>query len=148
MQKYLIDTNLYVDFLRSGKHHSFIETLYVQKTACIFLSAVVAQELMTGVISQQGIRNVQSLLSPFERRGRIVTPLYSDWKIAGEVLSKLFREHPSTRSKLPTLVSDTLIAQSSRSVGAMLYTSNRSDFEWIQKYIPFSFEVVPEELSF
>ena len=78
----------------------------------------------------------------------MVTPLYSDWKIAGEVLSKLFREYPSARSKLPTLVSDTLIAQSARSVGVTLYTRNRSDFEWIQKYIPFSFEVVSEESSF
>jgi predicted nucleic acid-binding protein len=145
MHKYLIDTNLYVDFLRSGKYHPFLETQYIQKTSGIFLSAVVAQELLAGAISRQGVRNAQTLLAPFERMGRIVTPLYGDWKIAGEVLSKLFRQYPSTRSKLPTLAADALIAQSVRSIGATLYTSNRSDFEWIRKYIPFSFEVVPGE---
>ncbi|MBI4714611.1 MAG: PIN domain-containing protein [Nitrospirae bacterium] len=147
MQKFLIDTNLYIDFLRSGKYHSRIETIYIQKTSGIFLSAVVAQELLTGAVSRQGIRNVQSLIAPFERRDRVVTPIYSDWKTAGETLSRLFRGYPSARSKLPTLVSDTLIALSARRIGATLYTNNRRDFEWVQKYIPFSFEVISDELS-
>lgn len=140
MKKHLIDTNLYIDFLRAGRFHSFLEELYLKETPGIFLSAVVAQELMAGAISNQGIRNIQVLLSPFERRDRMVTPTYFDWKRAGEILSRLLLARPSIRSKFPALIGDTLIALSAKRIGAVVYTRNRADFELIREYLVFQFE--------
>ncbi len=132
MSKYIIDTDLYIELIRTGRYHDIIAEVYAHETPNIYFSSVVAQELLSGVLSEKGKKNVETLFRPFEKAGRIVTPGYTVWKEAGEALSILRRKKPQLKSKLSRMVNDTLIAMSARSIGATVITSNSADFEAIR----------------
>jgi predicted nucleic acid-binding protein len=87
-------------------------------------------------------KNVELLYLPFERARRVVTPSHTHWRDTGNLLARIFHEQPSSRSKLPHLVADCLIAVSARAVGATVYTRNRSDFQLIQGFRRFSLVVL------
>jgi predicted nucleic acid-binding protein len=140
--KYLIDSALYIELLRTGQYHDIIAEIYTRETPNIYFSSVVAQELLSGVISETGKKNVEAVLAPFEKTGRIVTPGYSVWKEAGYILSKLRITKPHFKSKLQQLINDTLIAMSARSIGAIVVTLNSSDFEAIKSVRNFSYITV------
>lgn len=139
MKKYIIDTDLYIDFIRTGKYHSLLTHIYTNETPGIYCSSVVAQELLSGVVSEKGRQNVKTILSPFERVGRIITPDHRIWKEAGDVISTLRRKKPDLKSKLPRMINDALIAMSARSIGATIITQNASDFEAIKFAKKFSY---------
>jgi predicted nucleic acid-binding protein len=60
---------------------------------------------------------------------------------SGEILGKMVRDHGFEGRKLRDLHFDVLIALTTRTHGARLITSNRSDFELIRKYRSFKLEV-------
>ena len=140
--KYIIDSDLYIELLRTGRYHDIIADIYVRETPNIFFSSVVAQELFSGVVSEIGRKNVESIITPFEKTGRIVTPGYAVWKEAGHVLSRLRAEKPQLKSKLSQMINDTLIAMSAKSIGASVVTLNSSDFEAIKSVRNFSYITV------
>lgn len=142
MSKHLLDSDVYIDFLQSGRFHTEIARLYVAYTPDMLFSSVVIAELLTGAMSTAERRNVELLYLPFEKARRIVTPSHAHWKAMGHLLARIFREQPSFRSKLPHLVADCLIAMSARAVGATVYTRNRADFELIQRFHHFSLVVL------
>lgn len=142
MPNHLIDTDLYIDLIHSGKTLPIIRELYDKQTPGIYFSSVVIQELLAGARLPAARRRVEILFRPFERVGRIVTPSHKQWKDAGDVLAKLLDLHPNLRSKLPALINDCLLALSARSIGATLYTRNRDDFVLIQSLRSFSLVVV------
>jgi predicted nucleic acid-binding protein len=146
MAKHLIDSDIYIDFLQSGRFHVDIVRIYAEHTPGIYLSSVVIEELLAGVTSSTERRNVELLYSPFERAGRIVTPTHGTWKETGDLLARLFRKQPAYRSKLPHLVADCLIALSARAIGATVYTRNREDFALIQNFRRFSLVVLTKNL--
>ena len=138
MAKHLIDSDIYIDFLQSGKFHAEIARIYVEHTPGIYFSSVVIEELLAGAISPAERKNVETLYLPFERVGRIVTPTHGNWKETGDLLAQIFRKQPSYRSKLPQIVVDCLIAMSARAIGARVYTRNREDFELIRRFRNFT----------
>lgn len=140
--KYMIDSDLYIELLRTGQYHDIIAELYLRETPNIYFSSVVAQELLSGVINEAGRKNVEALLHPFEKAGRIVTPGHAAWKDAGYILSKLRKENPQLKSRLPRMINDALIAMSARSIGATVVTLNSSDFEAIKSVRDFSYKTV------
>ena len=142
MPHHLIDTDLYIDLIHSGRTLPIIRELYDKETPGIYFSSVVIQELLAGARLPAARRRVDTLFRPFERVGRIVTPSHKQWKDAGDVLAKLLDLHPNLRSKLPALVNDCLLALSARSIGATVYTRNRDDFVLIQSLRSFSLVVV------
>lgn len=142
MAKHLIDTDLYVDLIQSGKILPIIRELYEKEAPGIYFSSVVAQELLAGARSPVGRRHVEALLYPFEKAGRIVTPSHRHWREAGDVLARVLALRPDLKSKLPGLVNDCLLALSARSLGAALYTRNRDDFVLLRKIRPFSLILV------
>jgi predicted nucleic acid-binding protein len=142
LRKYIIDTDLYIELLRTGEYHDIIAEIYSRETPNIYFSSVVAQELLSGVTSDDGRKNVETILRPFERVGRVVTPGHGIWKDAGEILSMLRREKPNLRTKLSQMINDTLIAMSARSIGAAVITLNSSDFEAIKSVRSFSYITV------
>lgn len=102
------------------------------------LSAVVVQELRAGVRGRDASRLESSIVEPFERRGRLITPSYSAWKEAGRVLSELIapaRWNTVTRS----FVNDVLLAMSCREAGVVLVTTNLGDFTRIASVRAFEF---------
>lgn len=142
MAKHLIDTDLYVDLIQSGKTLPIIRELYEKDTPGVYFSSVVTQELLAGARSPAGKRHVEILVAPFERTGRIVTPTHRQWKEAGDVLARVLRRRPDLKSKLPSLVNDCLLALSARAIGATLYTRNRDDFMLLSQIRHFSLVVV------
>jgi len=140
--KYLIDSDLYIALLRSGRYHDIIADIYARETPNIFFSSVVAQELFSGVVNEIGRKNVESIVTPFEKTGRIVTPGYAVWKETGHVLSRLRAEKPQLRSKLSHMINDTLIALSAKSIGASVVTLNSSDFKAIKSVVNYSYITV------
>jgi predicted nucleic acid-binding protein len=142
MKKHLIDTDLYIDLIQSGSTLPVIEQLYAKETPGIYFSSIVAQELLAGARTPAGRKNVEILLAPFERTGRIITPGHKQWKDAGDVLSKLLAHRPALKNKLSSLVNDCLLALSTLDIGATLYTGNREDFLLLRKFRSFSLVIV------
>lgn len=140
--KYIIDSDLYIELLRTGRYHDVIADIYTRETPHIYFSSVVAQELLSGVINETGRKNVEAILFPFEKAGRIITPGHAVWKEAGYMLSKLRTEKPHLKSKVSQLTNDVLIAMSARSMGATVITLNSSDFEAIKSIRNFSYTTV------
>jgi predicted nucleic acid-binding protein len=147
MRKHVVDTDLYVDFIRTGAHHALLQELYTHETPGIYFSSVVIEELLAGALQPAGRIRIEELYRPFERVDRILTPSHSDWKAAGGFLAWVRINHTSLRSKIPFLTNDALIAFSARSLGASLYTSNRADFELIARWRPFSIRFIDRELN-
>ncbi|MGH7831922.1 MAG: type II toxin-antitoxin system VapC family toxin, partial [Candidatus Binatia bacterium] len=131
-----------VDLIQSGKSLPIIRELYEKETPGLYFSSVVAQELLTGARSPAGRRHVETLLRPFEKVGRIVTPSHRQWKEAGNILAQLLDLRPDLKSKLPALVNDCLLALSAGAIGATVYTRNRDDFVLLQKMRHFPLVVV------
>ena len=117
MAKYLIDSDVYIDFLQSGRFHNDIARLYAEHTPGLSFSSVVIEELLAGALSPDERQHVRLLYTPFERAQRIVAPSSVNWIDTGNLLARIFRERPSYRSKLPHLVADCLIALSARAIG-------------------------------
>lgn len=143
MRKYVVDTDLYVDLIRTGAHGEVLRDHYTYETPGIFFSSVVIEELLAGALSEIARRRIEELFRPFERVDRILTPSHSVWKEAGDFLAWVRNRHPSLRSKIPRLTNDALIAFSARTQGAVVCTSNRADFELIARWHPVDLLVVP-----
>lgn len=142
MAKHLIDTDLYIDLIQSGRTLPVIRELYDKEAPGIYFSSIVAQELLAGARSSAGRRRVETLFRPFERVGRVVTPDHNQWKDAGARLAKVLRVRSDLKAKLPGLVNDCLLALSARSIGATLYTRNRDDFMLLRSIRSFSLVVI------
>ena len=112
MKKFLIDTNIYIDFLRRGAYREIISNLYAYETPGIYFSSVVIQELLIGATGKEGRKNVETLYRSFESIGRIGTPTHNNWKEAGNLLSLLRIRRKDLKTKIPALINDTLIALS------------------------------------
>lgn len=141
MPKVVIDSDLYIDFLRSGLFEDRIRGIYSFRRGDVFFSSVVAEELLQGAVDAEGRQNVVDLLTPFEKVRRLITPTHRDWVDAGDILSGL-RRKKALHTKTPGLINDTLIAVSARRAGAIVYTSNQRDFKLIAQIKNFRFEII------
>jgi predicted nucleic acid-binding protein len=140
--KHLIDTDLYIDLIRSGGTPPVIRELYEKEAPDVYFSSVVAQELLAGARTPAGKRYVETLVAPFEKARRIVTPGHREWKETGDILAQVLGRRPDLKTKLPALVNDCLLALSARAIGAALYTRNRDDFVILRQIRPFALVVV------
>jgi len=131
--KVLLDTNVYLNAVRSDEGREQFRSLFFPLLSVTFLSAVVAYELAVDAASRQTRTLVEEFIRPMEATGRVVTPLRADWMMAAEVMTAVHDKAPSLRSKLPGLLNDILIALSARQIGAALFTYNRADFELIRR---------------
>jgi predicted nucleic acid-binding protein len=138
MQRVIIDTNLYIDWLNEGLY----ETVIFQRDAVKHLSAVVIMELAAGAFSLRDRRLVREISSAFGRVGRIVAPTVSMYQEAGEILRRLQESLDYTLASAHGLANDVLIALSARSIGAVVITQNDRDFAAIKKIHPFKLSIV------
>lgn len=134
MSKVLIfDTSIFIDHLRTGCHEQRIESL----TGLIRTSSVVLAELWRGATRPAE----RKLLQALERNHPILTPTEKNWLESGRIVGQIRADKGFAREKLRDLHFDVLIALTARSFGALLITSNRSDFELISAYRRFQFEI-------
>ena len=140
--KCLLDTNVYVDAMRSESGAQQFLQRFTPLIFCTVLCSVVAQELYAGAVDAKATALVDGHIGALERTGRLVTPTFAHWKEAGKVIATLVRGEPSRKSKAPQLLNDILIALCARRIGATVFTFNRDDFELIRRHRDFSLEVL------
>lgn len=138
MQRIIIDTNVYIDWINDGQY----EAIIFQRDAVKHLSAVVIMELAAGAFSVRDRRLVREVASAFGRVGRILAPTVSMYQEAGEALRQLQESLGYTLASAHGLANDVLIALSARSVGAVVITQNDRDFAAIKKIRPFKLSIV------
>jgi predicted nucleic acid-binding protein len=131
----IFDTSVLVDRLRKGIHRRRMEAL----VGIIRNSSVVLSELWRGSMS----RYDRAWLAELEKNHPVLTPTAKNWLESGQVLAKIRHERGFEAAKLRDLHFDVLIALTVRSHGARLITSNRADFELIQRHRAFHLEVWP-----
>ncbi len=138
MQRIIIDTNVYIDWINDGLY----EAVIFQREAVKHLSAIVMMELAAGAFSLRDRRIVRDVASAFARVGRILAPTVSMYQEAGEVLRQLQESLGYTLASAHGLANDVLIALSARSIGARVITQNERDFSTIQRIRPFNLAIV------
>ncbi len=136
MKSVVLDTNVYVDWLRSRDHHDLVVGAGVRR----HMSAVVAMELRVGARTLPGRRAVQRVLRVFHRTGRVVVPAGSVFETAGDLLQPL--SDAGLEIRRASLVNDVLIALSARTIGATVVTQDR-DFEAIHRVVAFDLHILP-----
>ena len=129
----ILDTSIFVDDLRTGRHRERIENL----SGLLRNSAVVLAELWRGATRPAEREFLRSL----GRNHPILTPTEGNWLESGQILAKTRAERGYTTEKLRDLHFDVLIALTARSHGARLITSNRADFEAIHRHCRFQLEI-------
>lgn len=141
MPRFVIDTNLYVEADRDLARAEELERFSTAYLPFIHFHAVVAQELLAGAIDRRREKLIEeSLIQPFERRGRVLTPSFAAWKAAGRILSQLVqRKLMSPGGFKRSFLNDCVLTASCREVGAILVTLNRDDFALIAKVMRFEF---------
>ena len=136
MTRYVLDTNLFVDAIRSESAAGELERFYQVFLPFTWLSAVVVQELLAG--TRRGAEDdlERDLVEPFEKRGRVLVPSFAAHKRAGRALAALGTD-PARG-----LPNDALLAASCRETGMALVTRNARDFSRLRARMP-GFTFVP-----
>jgi predicted nucleic acid-binding protein len=129
----IFDTSIFIDDLRTGRHQRRIQAL----TGLIRNSSVVLAELWRGAAR----RAERDFLLALERNHPILNPTEKNWLESGQVLGKIRADRGLTPDKLRDLHFDVLIGLTARSHGALLITSNQSDFEIISHYRKLQLEI-------
>ncbi len=122
----LLDTSIFVDYLRNGRHQDRIDSL----VGIVRTSSVVLAELLRGASRPSELAYLQAL----EKTHAILVPTKQNWIDSGMLLRQVRRDHGFAPEKLRNLHFDVLIALTARSHGARLITSDRADFEIIASY--------------
>jgi predicted nucleic acid-binding protein len=129
----LFDTSVMVDEARTGRHSKRIDSV----EGLVRMSSVVLAELLRGVTAPAERKFLRTLA----KNHPILTPTEGNWLESGEILAKMHADQGFEPHKLRALHFDVLIALTARSHGARLITTNRVDFELINRYRPIKLEV-------
>jgi predicted nucleic acid-binding protein len=140
--KYLLDTNVYLEAVRSEEARAQFRKTFFPLLPPTYFSAVVSYGLGVNAQNRRTRTLLQDFVRPMERTGRVVTPEFDDWGLASEVVTAIEANEKSWRSKLPALLNDILIALSARRIGATLLTYNRDDFRLIRRHTDFSLRLL------
>lgn len=129
----IFDTSVLVDELRTGRQSKKIESV----DGLVRTSAVVLAELWRGVVENAE----RKFLLVLARNAPILTLTENNWIESGEILARIRADRGVSPAKLRDLHFDVLIALTARSHGARLITTNRTDFELINRYREIKLEV-------
>ena|SRR2546423_9570268 len=129
----IFDTSILVDEVRTGRHRKRIESV----SGLVRSSSVVLAELLRGMIGADEHKFLRALA----RNHPILTPTRKNWLDSGEILANIRANQGFEPPKLRDLHFDVLIALTARSNGARLITTNRIDFELINRYCEIKLEV-------
>lgn len=138
MLKKLVDTNVFID--RFSNPHLFKDIFL--SDGLVYLSSVVLMEIKAGAHSKEALKAVNELVAFFKKVDRIVLPSTRDYEQAGEIISKLQSIKGYEIRKSASITNDALIAASARSIGAVIFTQNKKDFEAIKDVFDFKVSFV------
>jgi hypothetical protein len=141
MNKFLPDTNIYIDYYKLDKFTEILEPNQPSNDI-IYVSALVILELFSGAFDRSQIAFLDNLAKVSKKGNKIVVPLWSDYVEAGRLLSKLQSQKGYEVKKTLGLTNDVLIALSARRIGATVITQNKKDFEAIKSVRDFKLKIV------
>jgi predicted nucleic acid-binding protein len=139
----LFDSSLYISGLRAGGGLSFLLQRWVRETP-LWLSAVVLEELYAGA-KPRDHKIVEKLEQDFERAGRVLVPLLSDWSNAGRILARLGQKYGYEQIGRARLTNDALIAASASRMGVQVITANQRDFARLAEFCPLQWQVAARQ---
>ena len=122
MNKIIVDTSLYIEWFRGDLLEYSSELL----NNVPLLSSVVITELLAGAHSVKQKRELNKFFNQYEKANRIISPTNSTYFLAGECIQKL-----QVTSK--SILGDSLIAMTAKSIGAEVWTVNAKDFSALKK---------------
>lgn len=138
MLKKLIDTNIFIDRF---SNLDLYKEIFLSE-GFVYLSAVVLMELRAGAHIKESINAVSEIGEFFRKVDRVVIPTMKDFERAGEILSDLQSVKGYNIKKSSSITNDCLIAVSARSIGAVLYTQNKKDFQALRDVFDFKVSFV------
>jgi predicted nucleic acid-binding protein len=125
--KILLDTNVFIDFLRAEKHIEWV--LGGQGTVVRFISAIVLLELRLGADTPKRKKAVDRLQYAFPAERTLgLTP--TTLERAGQLFRAMYGNASGLRDRLGPM-NDVLIALTAREIGATIVTSNVLEFRRI-----------------
>jgi predicted nucleic acid-binding protein len=124
----VLDTNVYVDFWQRGLHAQAVQAVHA--AFVIRHSAVVLSELRRGARTQQARRTVEGL---YRLATEVWEPTADDWWEAGKLVREIGDQSTWDIHKRREFQNDALLALSVRRHGGLLVTSNRSDFQLLER---------------
>ena len=127
----VIDTNIYIGALRLDLFRGQLAA--INQRFILKSSAIVLLELYTGCRTRIERRAIEKM----ERDFGVLTPSQENFTEAGKVLNKILLSKRFEPGKILGLANDALIAMSARSIGAIVVTNNKKDFELIRECRPF-----------
>lgn len=134
--KLLFDSSVWIDHLRGGALDGVVPALRGRFT--LWMDSIVAAELLAGCRGKLERRTVERLLAPFERSGRVATPLHGDFLRGADALSAL-RARGKTLASPGGALLDAVIMAVARRIGAVVVSANERDFALLAGRIPVVF---------
>lgn len=141
MRKYVLDANCYIDGSRDAEALGALARFTTWSAPRLFLSTVVAAELRAGTRSARDRKKLEdTVLGPFVRRGRLLTPSAAAWDALGLTLATLREREGLQLAELRRgFAFDILLAYSCRESGMVLVTANARDMARIRRVFAFEY---------
>ena len=133
--KAILDTSVYIPFLRDGIIHPKFPEDFVNPL--LYMSSVVVSELYAGAHDSQSIKLLDKLYNTFQDVGRLIVPNDDDWRKTGGIIAKIRKKYGYESIYLSRLQNDILIACSARRLGTFVLTKNYKDFVKIREFVDF-----------
>ena len=125
--KVLLDTNVFIDFLRADRHTEWV--LGGHGSVVRFISAIVLLELRLGADTPRRKKAIVRLQHAFSSERTLgLTPTVLDR--AGQLFRAMYGNASGLRDRLGPM-NDVLIALTAREIGATVVTSNVLEFRRI-----------------
>ena len=127
----MFDTNVYISFIRDRSHSTELQRRGTVK----YLSAIVLTELWAGTKTKKAKKIINQLQKPYVRSGRVVTLGASNFIAMGQFFADLPSQY-DTLAKNAGFVNDVHLAFATISIGALLYTEDKTHFQIIKSRMP------------
>ncbi|MFH0977062.1 MAG: hypothetical protein V1874_14870 [Spirochaetota bacterium] len=128
--KVIFDTNIYISWIRDSEYSYLMLNQNTQK----YLSSIVLMELWAGTKTKDSVRLIEKLQRPYLKSGRIITLSINHYIQIGQIISDLPSKYKS-KINISGFINDISIGLNAVTIGAVLFTENKSDFLIINEYI-------------
>lgn len=144
MSKFVIDTNVFIHAIRDDGARRELSAWQRRMAPYIYQHAVVVSEILVGARSRDVLdRWHERWVAPAERLDRVLTPGYTAWTRATQMIARLVESgRLSAGGVKPGFFNDCLLAASARDHGYTIVTNNLADFTLIARVEP-KVQVVP-----
>jgi predicted nucleic acid-binding protein len=142
----LFDTSVYISALRQGDASLLSSRRAARKGEAqdrpLWLSVVVLEELLVGARDRRMKKLLSHLERDFDRAGRLLVPIQSDWTAGGQILALIGEKYGYEEVGKARMTNDALIAMSAARQRITVLTINDDDYRKLTEFRPFEWERV------